>query len=64
PTYEKAFGFMQLDSGVESPVAGYDECRSAVSSMLTNVMDGADAEEELSAAVEMCNEYLEAAAPE
>jgi len=64
PTYQKAFGFMQLESGVESPVAGYDECRSAISSMLTNVIDGADAAEELATAVEMCNEYLDAAAPE
>ncbi len=38
PTYAKAFGFMQLESGVESPVAGYDECRSAISDMLTNVL--------------------------
>jgi len=64
PTYEKAFGFMSLDSGVESPVAGYDECRSAITEMLTNVLDGADVESELVDAINMCNEYLWEAAPE
>ncbi len=63
PTYAKAFGFMQLDYGIESPVAGYDECRSAVSDMLTNVLDGADVADELAAAVEVCDEYLAEAAP-
>ena len=58
PTYAKAFGFMQLDYGIESPVAGYDECRSAVSDMLTNVLDGADVADELADAVEICDEYL------
>ena len=47
PTYAKAFGFMQLESGVESPVAGYDECRSAISEMLTNVLDGGPVDAEL-----------------
>jgi multiple sugar transport system substrate-binding protein len=63
PTYAKAFGFMKLDYGIESPVAGYDECRSAVSDMLTNVLDGADVVDELAGAVEVCNEYLAEAAP-
>ncbi|MDF1514358.1 MAG: extracellular solute-binding protein, partial [Anaerolineae bacterium] len=63
PTYAKAFGFMQLDYGIESPVAGYDECRSAISDMLTNVLDGADVADELSTAVEVCDEYLAEAAP-
>jgi len=63
PTYAKAFTFMAMDFGIESPVAGYDECRSAVSEMLTNVLDGAEVETELASAVEVCNEYLEEAAP-
>jgi multiple sugar transport system substrate-binding protein/sn-glycerol 3-phosphate transport system substrate-binding protein len=63
PTYAKAFTFMGMDYGIESPVAGYDECRSAISSMVTNVLDGADVESELADAVEVCNEYLEEAAP-
>ena len=63
PTYAKAFTFMAMDYGIESPVAGYDECRSAISSMVTDVLDGADVEESLADAVEVCNEYLEEAAP-
>ena len=54
---------MQLDFGVESPVAGYDECRSAISEMVTNVLDGADVNDEMSDALEVCDEYLEEAAP-
>ena len=64
PTYEKAFGFMKLDIGVESPVAGYDECRSAISEMLTNVLDGASVDAELADAINACNDYLWEAAPE
>jgi hypothetical protein len=63
PTYAKAFTFMAMDYGIESPVAGYDECRSAVEEMLTNVLDGADVDAELADAVTACNEYLEEAAP-
>jgi hypothetical protein len=63
PTYEKAFGFMSMDYGVESPVAGYDECRAEIGNMLTEVLDGADAETAVNDAVEVCNEYLEEAAP-
>jgi multiple sugar transport system substrate-binding protein/sn-glycerol 3-phosphate transport system substrate-binding protein len=62
-TYEKAFGFMALDYGVESPVAGYDECRSAISEMLTDILGGGDVQPQLDATVEQCNEYLEEAAP-
>jgi multiple sugar transport system substrate-binding protein len=63
PTYEKAFTFMAMDYGIESPVAGYDECRSAVEEMLTAVLSGADAQTQLDATVSACNEYLEEAAP-
>ena len=63
PVYEKAFTFMSMDSGVESPVAGYDECRSAISEMLTAVLGGEDAQAQLDATVAACNEYLEEAAP-
>ena len=63
PLYAKAFGFMQLDSGVESPVAGYDECRTAIEDMLNNTLGGEDAQAELDNAVTLCNEYLEEAAP-
>lgn len=63
PTYEKAFGFMFMDYGIESPVAGYDECRAAIEDMLTTVLDGADAASSLEATVATCNEYLEEAAP-
>jgi uncharacterized membrane protein len=52
-----------MDSGVESPVAGYDECRSAISEMLTAVLGGEDAQAQLDATVAACNEYLEEAAP-
>ncbi len=63
PIYKKAFGFMAYESGVESPVAGYDECRTAISDMLTNVLGGADVQGGLDGAVEQCNEYLQEAAP-
>ncbi|HET90648.1 MAG TPA: extracellular solute-binding protein [Chloroflexi bacterium] len=63
PTYRKAFTFMAMDYGIESPVAGYDECRAAVEEMLTAVLSGADAETQLNATAEQCNEYLEEAAP-
>ena len=63
PTYAKAFEFMKLDTGVESPVAGYDECRSAIAEMLNIVLDGGDVQDELDSTVEVCNEYLEEAAP-
>jgi len=63
PTYEKAFTFMSMDYGVESPVAGYDECRSAISEMLTAVLGGEDAQTQLDDTVAACNEYLEEAAP-
>jgi len=63
PTYAKAFGFMAEDYGVESPVAGYDECRSAVAEMLIAVLAGEDAQTQLDATVEQCNEYLAEAAP-
>ncbi|HHN93170.1 MAG TPA: ABC transporter substrate-binding protein, partial [Anaerolineae bacterium] len=64
PIYKKAFTFMSMDYGIESPVAGYDECRSAISEMLTSVLGGADTESELNATVEACNEYLQEAAPQ
>jgi multiple sugar transport system substrate-binding protein/sn-glycerol 3-phosphate transport system substrate-binding protein len=63
PTYAKAFTFMAMDYGVESPVAGYDECRAAVSEMLSAVLAGEDAQAQLDATVEQCNEYLEESAP-
>jgi len=63
PTYAKAFTFMAMDYGIESPVAGYDECRAAVEEMLTAVLGGEDAQAQLDATVEQCNEYLEEAAP-
>lgn len=63
PTYAKAFQFLFYDSGVESPVAGYDECRAEISNMINAVLGGADAKPELDKAVEACNQYLEEAAP-
>ncbi|HDQ70906.1 MAG TPA: ABC transporter substrate-binding protein [Chloroflexi bacterium] len=63
PTYEKAFGFMSMDYGIESPVAGYDECRASIEEMLTAVLGSADAQAQLDVTVEHCNEYLEEAAP-
>lgn len=63
PIYAKAFQFMFYDSGVESPVAGYDECRAEISNMLNAVLNGADPQTELDRAVRVCNEYLEEAAP-
>jgi len=63
PTYEKAFTFMAMDYGIESPVAGYDECRAAIAEMLIAVMGGEDAQTQLDATVSTCNEYLGEAAP-
>lgn len=63
PIYAKAFGFMAYDSGVESPVAGYDECRTVIYTMLRAVLGGASAQAELDKAVKTCNGYLEKAAP-
>ncbi|HEY68832.1 MAG TPA: ABC transporter substrate-binding protein [Thermoflexia bacterium] len=63
PIYKKAFTFMSMDYGIESPVAGYDECRDAIAEMLVAVMEGEDAQMQLDATVEQCNEYLEEAAP-
>jgi multiple sugar transport system substrate-binding protein len=63
PAYEKAFAFMALDYGVESPVAGYDECREVISEVLVAILNGEDAQSQLDSAVERCNEYLEDAAP-
>ncbi|MGC9523040.1 MAG: ABC transporter substrate-binding protein [Anaerolineae bacterium] len=64
PTYAKAFTFMSMDYGVESPVAGYDECRAAIEDMLTNVLGGgAEPESALNDTVQECNAYLEEAAP-
>jgi multiple sugar transport system substrate-binding protein/sn-glycerol 3-phosphate transport system substrate-binding protein len=62
-TYEKAFTFMAMDYGIESPVAGYDECRATIEEMLTTALGGEDAQAQLDATVEQCNEYLEEAAP-
>ena len=58
PTYAKAFTFMSMDYGIESPVTGYDECRSAVEEMLIAVLGGEDAQAQLDMTVELCNEYL------
>jgi hypothetical protein len=64
PRYEKAFGFMSLPSGVESPVAGYDECRAEIESMITDVLDsGVPANEALEATVGECDAFLEESAP-
>jgi ABC-type glycerol-3-phosphate transport system substrate-binding protein len=63
PKWEKSFGFMFMDYGIESPVAGYDECRSAIENMVIEVLDGGDTESALAGAVSECNEYLEEAAP-
>jgi len=63
PTYTKAFTFMSMDYGIESPVTGYDECRAAIEEMLTAVLGGEDAQARLDMTVEQCNEYLEEAAP-
>ncbi|MDY7078036.1 MAG: ABC transporter substrate-binding protein [Chloroflexota bacterium] len=63
PTYAKAFTFMAMDYGVESPVAGYDECRAAIAEMIIAVLGGEDTQTQLDATVEQCNEYLEDAAP-
>jgi multiple sugar transport system substrate-binding protein/sn-glycerol 3-phosphate transport system substrate-binding protein len=63
PTYEKAFTFMSMDYGIESPVAGYDECRAAIEEMLTAALGGDEAKAQLDTTVEQCNEYLEEAAP-
>ena len=61
--YEKAFGFMLLDHGIEPPVVGYDRCRSAIADMLTAVLRGEDAQAQLDAAVNQCDGYLTEAAP-
>jgi multiple sugar transport system substrate-binding protein len=61
--YAKAFTFMSMDYGIESPVTGYDECRSAVEEMLIAVLGGKDAQTQLDTTVELCNEYLEESAP-
>ncbi|MFP4345237.1 MAG: ABC transporter substrate-binding protein [Anaerolineales bacterium] len=65
PRYEKAFGFMSLPTGVESPVAGYDECRAAIADMLQDVLQegGPEASAALEETVNDCNTYLEEAAP-
>jgi multiple sugar transport system substrate-binding protein len=63
PAYEKAFAFLSLDYGVESSVAGYDECREVISEVLADILNGGDAQSQLDSAVERCNEYLEDAAP-
>ncbi len=63
PTYEKAFGFMFMDYGIESPVAGYDECRAAIDDMLTSVLSGTPVEPTLGDTVTTCNQYLQEAAP-
>ncbi len=63
PVYKKAFTFMSMDYGIESPVAGYDECRASIEEMLTAVLAGGDAQAQLDMVVEQCNEYLEEAAP-
>ena len=62
PTREKALGFMALDYGVESPVAGYEACSGAISEMLVAVLGGEDAQTQLDAAVGQCNRYLQEAA--
>jgi multiple sugar transport system substrate-binding protein/sn-glycerol 3-phosphate transport system substrate-binding protein len=63
PAYEKAFAFMALDYGVESSVAGYDECREVISEVLAAILNGEDAQSRLDSAVGRCNGYLEDAAP-
>jgi multiple sugar transport system substrate-binding protein len=63
PVYEKAYTFMSMDYGIESPVAGYDECRATIEEMLTSVLAGEDAQGQLDATVGACDEYLEEAAP-
>ena len=63
PTYAKAFTFMSMDYGIESPVTGYDECRSAIEEMLIAVLGGEDAQAQLDMTVEVCNEYLAESAP-
>jgi multiple sugar transport system substrate-binding protein/sn-glycerol 3-phosphate transport system substrate-binding protein len=63
PRWAYAFTFMSMDYGIESPVTGYDECRSAMSEMIIAVLGGEDAQSQLDMTVEMCNEYLEESAP-
>ena len=63
PKHEKAYAFMAMDYGIESPVTGYDECRSAISEMIIAVLGGEDAQAQLDMTVELCNEYLEESAP-
>jgi multiple sugar transport system substrate-binding protein len=63
PTYAKAFTFMSMDYGIESPVTGYDECRATVEEMIIATMGGEDAQAQLDTTVEACNEYLAESAP-
>ena len=63
PMYDKAFGFMSHDYGIEAPVAGYDECRNAIVEMLAAVLAGEQAQTQLDAAVGRCSEYLDGVAP-
>jgi len=63
PSYEAAFTLLSADYGIEPPVAGYDQCRPIIEEMLSVVLKGGDVQSQLDMAVELCNEYLEQAAP-
>ncbi len=63
PIYEKAFGFMSYDYGIEPSVAGYDTCYAAIDEMLTAALSGEDAQSQLDAAAWQCNQYLEEVTP-
>jgi multiple sugar transport system substrate-binding protein len=63
PAYERAFAYMTLDYGIESSVAGYEQCREVISKMLADILDGEDIQLQLDSAVARCDAYLEDVAP-
>jgi len=63
PIYEKAFGFLSYDYGLEPPAAGYAECRAVIAEMIGAVIAGEDAQAQLDAAVERCNQSLRGTVP-
>jgi multiple sugar transport system substrate-binding protein len=63
PIYEKAFGFMSYDYGIEPSVAGYDACYAAIDEMLTGALNGEDAQSQLDAIARQCDQYLAEATP-
>ena len=59
PQFEKAFTLLENDVAIEPGVAGYDECRGVVDTMLEAVVIwGDDAETRLHEAQEECNLFV------